>query len=162
MLITGKLLQRVHSGTLSCRDIWWWRLKLKRLWFPSGRYTSHFQEHHIKFSFNTSIHFRLILAFLEDICPFAGQFVPLFLNFWVSKWEGSNWKVGSLILTCYTFPSIHLWCNTSGPLAWHRTFTWKHCSLGGCEATTVLISACGIPRSLARDGRYSCRIERLS
>ena len=44
----------------------------------------------------------LLLNFLEDIqVLFAGQLVPLFFEQvkvpQVSKWEGSNWKVDSLI-----------------------------------------------------------------
>ena len=59
---------------------------------------------------------------MEDFSPFCGATdTPVLYFWWHLLWFHFKVRVGSLIGTwqkymSYTFPEIHIWCNTCGPL----------------------------------------------
>ena len=57
--------------------------------------------------------------FLEDISPFYGTFVDFWWHLlWVSKpeWVLPYLSLAGAYVLHYTFPEIHLWCDTCQPL----------------------------------------------
>ena len=65
----------------------------------------------------------IFLKFLEDMSPFFGATDTPILDFWwhllwvsETEWILTYSSLAEVYVLCYTFPEIHLWCDTCWPL----------------------------------------------
>ena len=116
----------------------------------------------VKKTISSFVFFCFFLKFLEDMSPFCGATDTPVSDFWwcllwVSKpkWVLPYSSLAEAYVLCYTFPEIHLWCDTSQPLGGQhgsRTVSTYLRGIGGTrnQELSCRRSQCEIRQTLYR------------